>query len=160
MQPAERAAFLARLQPGGRGIAFAVLGGAFAEGVDLPGTRLVGAFIATLGLPPVDPAQDRTRQRLDTLFGAGHGYADRVPGLQRVVQAAGRVLRSPTDRGWLWLMDERYAQPAVRALLPAWWQVQHSGSLPAPQSGACNPAAFPDHFDASPPQPADHTERH
>jgi Rad3-related DNA helicase len=124
MQDAARQDFLARLQPGGHGIAFAVLGGAFAEGVDLPGTRLVGAFIATLGLPPVSIAQTRTRERLDSLFGPGHGYADRVPGLQRVVQAAGRVIRSPSDRGWLWLMDERYARPEVRALLPAWWRIE------------------------------------
>ena len=43
------------------------------------------------------------------MFGAGHGYADLIPAMQRVVQAAGRVLRSPDDRGWLWLLDDRYA---------------------------------------------------
>lgn len=118
-----RRAFLDRFVEGGRGIGFAVLGGAFAEGVDLPGTRLIGAFIATLGLPPVSPLQDQVRERLDTLFGADHGYADLVPGLQKVVQAAGRVLRSVDDRGWVWLLDKRYARPEVRALLPAWWQL-------------------------------------
>ena len=119
-----RRAFLDRFVPDGRGIGFAVLGGAFAEGVDLPGTRLIGAFIATLGLPPVSPLQDMIRERLDSLFGADHGYADLVPGLQKVVQAAGRVLRSADDRGWVWLLDRRYARPDVRALLPAWWEVQ------------------------------------
>lgn len=123
-----RRAFLDRFVEGGRGIGFAVLGGAFAEGVDLPGTRLIGAFIATLGLPPVSPLQDQVRERLDTLFGADHGYADLVPGLQKVVQAAGRVLRSVDDRGWVWLMDRRYARPEVRALLPAWWQVRPSSA--------------------------------
>ncbi len=118
-----RREFLARFTPGSQGIGFAVLGGAFAEGIDLPGSRLIGAFIATLGLPPVSPVQDQFRARLDTLFGVGHGYADRVPGLQKVVQAAGRVIRAPEDRGWLWLMDERYRRPEVRALLPAWWQL-------------------------------------
>ncbi|MDR7268261.1 Rad3-related DNA helicase [Pelomonas saccharophila] len=118
-----RRAFLDRFVEGGRGIGFAVLGGAFAEGVDLPGTRLIGAFIATLGLPPVSPLQDQVRERLDALFGADHGYADLVPGLQKVVQAAGRVLRSVDDRGWVWLLDKRYARPEVRALLPAWWQL-------------------------------------
>lgn len=118
-----RRAFLDRFVPEGRGIGFAVLGGAFAEGVDLPGTRLIGAFIATLGLPPVSPLQDRVRERLDALFGADHGYADLVPGLQKVTQAAGRVLRSVDDRGWVWLLDRRYARPDVRALLPAWWQI-------------------------------------
>lgn len=123
MGDAARRGFLDRFVEGGRGIGFAVLGGAFAEGVDLPGTRLIGAFIATLGLPPVSPLQDQIRERLDTLFGADHGYADLVPGLQKVVQAAGRVLRSADDRGWVWLLDQRYARPDVRALLPAWWQV-------------------------------------
>jgi Rad3-related DNA helicase len=119
-----RRAFLDRFVPDGRGIGFAVLGGAFAEGVDLPGTRLIGAFIATLGLPPVSPLQDLIRERMDTLFGADHGYADLVPGLQKVVQAAGRVLRSVDDRGWVWLLDKRFARPDVRALLPGWWQVR------------------------------------
>ena len=123
MADGARRAFLDRFVEGGRGIGFAVLGGAFAEGVDLPGTRLIGAFIATLGLPPVSPLQDRIRERLDALFGADHGYADLVPGLQKVVQAAGRVLRSADDRGWVWLLDRRYRRPDVRALLPGWWQV-------------------------------------
>jgi Rad3-related DNA helicase len=123
MGDAARRAFLDRFVEGGRGIGFAVLGGAFAEGVDLPGTRLIGAFIATLGLPPVSPLQEQIRERLDAMFGADHGYADLVPGMQKVVQAAGRVLRSVDDRGWVWLLDRRYRRPDVRALLPAWWQL-------------------------------------
>jgi DNA excision repair protein ERCC-2 len=124
MDAVARAAFLRQFEVDGRGIGFAVLGGVFAEGVDLPGTRLIGAFVATLGLPPVSPLQDHLKQRLDKLFGAEHGYADRVPALQRVVQAAGRVLRTPDDRGWLWLLDDRYASPEVAPLLPAWWAVE------------------------------------
>lgn len=65
--------------------------------------------------------QAQFKARLDKLFGADHGYADLVPGLQKVVQAAGRVIRTPEDRGWLWLIDDRYRRPAVRRLLPAWW---------------------------------------
>ncbi|MBI3348668.1 MAG: ATP-dependent DNA helicase [Burkholderiales bacterium] len=118
-----RRAFLDRFVADGHGIGFAVLGGAFAEGVDLPGTRLIGAFIATLGLPPVSPLQDQVRERLDAMFGADHGYADLVPGMQKIVQAAGRVLRSADDRGWVWLLDKRYARHDVRALLPTWWQI-------------------------------------
>jgi DNA excision repair protein ERCC-2 len=118
-----RADFLARFRPQGRGIGFAVLGGVFAEGVDLPGSLLIGAFIATLGLPPVSVAQDHIQARLDKLFGAGHGYADLVPAMQRVVQAAGRVLRTPDDRGWLWLLDDRFRRPDITALLPPWWRV-------------------------------------
>ena len=121
-----RQAFLQRFEAGGRGVGFAVLGGVFAEGVDLPGSRLIGAFIATLGLPPVSPLQDAWAARLERIFGAGSGYADRVPAMQKVVQAAGRVLRTPEDRGWLWLLDDRYAQPAVVRLLPAWWRLPAS----------------------------------
>jgi Rad3-related DNA helicase len=116
-----RADFLARFRPDGQGIGFAVLGGVFAEGVDLPGPLLIGAFIATLGLPPVSVTQDQFQARLDQLFGAGHGYADLVPAMQRVVQAAGRVLRTPEDRGWLWLLDDRYGRAEVIELLPPWW---------------------------------------
>ena len=122
MDEASRRGFLERFAAGGQGLGFAVLGGAFAEGVDLPGSRLIGAFIATLGLPPVTPVQQQIRIRLDALFGSGHGYADLVPGLQKVVQAAGRVLRTPEDRGWLWLIDDRYGRAEVRSLLPAWWR--------------------------------------
>jgi DNA excision repair protein ERCC-2 len=123
MGDAARRGFLDRFVEGGRGVGFAVLGGAFAEGVDLPGTRLIGAFIATLALPPVSPLQDQFRERLDAMFGADHGYADLVPGMQKVVQAAGRVLRSVDDRGWVWLLDQRYRRPDVRALLPGWWRL-------------------------------------
>ena len=116
-----RHAFLQRFTAGGQGLGFAVLGGVFAEGVDLPGSRLIGAFIATLGLPPVSPVQQHVQSRLTRLFGADAGYADLVPAMQKVVQAAGRVLRTPQDRGWLWLLDDRYARPEVARLLPPWW---------------------------------------
>jgi DNA excision repair protein ERCC-2 len=121
MGVAARQAFLARFTAQGQGIGFAVLGGVFAEGVDLPGALLIGAFIATLGLPPVSPQQDQVQARLEQLFGAGRGDADLVPAMQKVVQAAGRVLRTPDDRGWLWLLDERYLRDEVACLLPAWW---------------------------------------
>ncbi|MEO7243113.1 MAG: helicase C-terminal domain-containing protein, partial [Variovorax sp.] len=127
MDRAARADFLSRFEPQGTGVGFAVLGGVFAEGVDLPGSRLIGAFIATLGLPPVSPVQDQVRARLDKLFGEGHGYADLVPAMQRVVQAAGRVVRTPEDRGWLWLMDDRYRRPEVVQLLPISWGLRENG---------------------------------
>ena len=107
----------------GRGIGFAVLGGAFGEGIDLPGARLVGAFIATLGLPQINPVNEQFRARLQATFGAGYDYAYLYPGIQKVVQAAGRVIRSETDRGVIYLIDDRFAQPAIRALLPAWWKI-------------------------------------
>ena len=109
----------------GNGGRLAVLGGAFAEGIDLPGERLHGAFIATLGLPQFNAEMEQMRTCIDKLMGAGTGYnyTYLYPGLQKVVQAAGRVIRTPVDRGVVVLLDDRYQRREVRALLPAWWRV-------------------------------------
>ncbi|MBL0950904.1 MAG: ATP-dependent DNA helicase [Pseudomonas sp.] len=124
MDEAARQGFIERFQIGGRGIGFAVLGGVFGEGVDLPGERLIGAFVATLGLAQLNPINEEIRQRMDTLFGNGYDYTYLYPGLQKVVQAAGRVIRTPEDQGVLYLIDDRFARPEVRRLLPSWWQVE------------------------------------
>ena len=123
MQEAARSAFLDRFTEHSQGIGFAVLGGAFAEGIDLPGKRLIGAFIATLGLPQVNPVNEQFKQRLDQLFGRGMGYdyTYLYPGLQKVVQAAGRVIRTQSDEGVVHLIDDRFGRPQVRRLLPNWW---------------------------------------
>ncbi|MGY2460785.1 ATP-dependent DNA helicase [Vreelandella sulfidaeris] len=128
MPEAQRDAFLARFSPGGRGIGFAVLGGAFAEGIDLPGDRLIGAFIATLGLPPFNEFNEALKARLGARFGQGDDYTYQIPGMIKVVQAAGRVIRSPEDEGVVVLMDDRFAQPKVSALLPSWWQLGNHSS--------------------------------
>ncbi|NRR30598.1 ATP-dependent DNA helicase [Oxalobacteraceae bacterium] len=130
MDEAGREQFLARFTESGCGIGFAVLGGSFGEGIDLPGARLIGAFIATLGLPQLNPVNEQIRQRMEAIFGAGYDYAYLYPGMQKVVQAAGRVIRTTTDRGTVFLIDDRFARPEIRPLLPAWWQVERAG-LPA-----------------------------
>ena len=124
MAELDRNAFVARFTEHSQGIGFAVLGGAFGEGIDLPGQRLIGAFIATLGLPQVNPLNEQLRARLQARFGRGYDYAYLFPGLQKVVQAAGRVIRGPDDRGVVVLMDDRFARPEVRGLLPPWWRVE------------------------------------
>ena len=123
MSEPERAAFLERFTLESRGIGFAVLGGSFGEGIDLPGERLIGAFVATLGLPQVNPVNEQLRERMAAMFGAGYDYTYLYPGMQKVVQAAGRVIRTEQDQGVVWLIDDRFARPEVRALLPAWWDV-------------------------------------
>ena len=123
MSEHERQGFIDRFTPGGAGIGFALLGGAFGEGVDLPGDRLIGAFVATLGLPQVNPVNEQLRERMQALFGAGYDYTYLYPGIQKVVQAAGRVIRTEQDRGVVWLIDDRFAQPGIRALMPAWWEL-------------------------------------
>jgi len=126
MQECAREDFLARFVAGGCGVGFAVLGGAFAEGIDLPGSRLIGAFIATLGLPPANAANEETQRRMSVIFGAGFEYTYLYPGIQKVVQAAGRVIRGASDRGTLYLIDDRFARTEVRRLLPAWWRISQT----------------------------------
>jgi len=60
---------------------------------------LIGAFIASLGLPQWNPINEQIKQRMQQLFGAGYDYTYLYPGLQKVVQAAGRVIRTSSDRG-------------------------------------------------------------
>lgn len=121
MAEAERQAFLDQFTPHSQGIGFAVLGGAFGEGIDLPGARLIGAFIATLGLPQLNPVNEQMKLRMGAIFGAGYDYTYLYPGIQKVVQAAGRVIRSQQDRGVVMLIDDRFGEQWVRQLLPKWW---------------------------------------
>jgi len=121
MAEAERQAFLDQFTPHSQGVGFAVLGGAFGEGIDLPGARLIGAFIATLGLPQLNPVNEQMKARMGAIFGAGYDYTYLYPGIQKVVQAAGRVIRSQHDRGVVMLIDDRFGEARVRQLLPKWW---------------------------------------
>jgi DNA excision repair protein ERCC-2 len=124
MTELERDRFVERFCVDGSGIGFAVLGGAFAEGIDLPGLRLIGAFVATLGLPPVNSVNEEMQRRMGAMFGAGYAYTYLYPGLQKVVQAAGRVLRAPSDSGVVFLIDDRFNRREVRELLPRWWRIK------------------------------------
>jgi Rad3-related DNA helicase len=123
MSESDRQGFLDRFTLDSQGIGFAVLGGAFGEGIDLPGARLIGAFIATLGLAQLNPVNEQLKQRMAVLFGAGYDYTYLFPGVQKVVQAAGRVIRGQQDRGVVMLIDDRFAEAKVRQLLPRWWQL-------------------------------------
>ncbi|WP_035181407.1 ATP-dependent DNA helicase, partial [Achromobacter xylosoxidans] len=125
MDESGRAAFLARFTESGQGVGFAVLGGAFSEGVDLPGKRLIGAFIATLGLPQVNAINENIKRAMERRYGEaqGYDYTYLYPGMQKVVQAAGRVIRTEHDVGTVHLIDDRYRRAKVRNLLPSWWRV-------------------------------------
>ena len=121
MSAEQRRQFLADFRKPEGSIAFAVLGGVFSEGIDLPGDQLIGAFVATLGLPPFDAWHEILKDRLQQRFGEGYNYTYLIPGLQKVAQAAGRVIRTPEDRGVIWLIDDRFLKRPVRGLLPTWW---------------------------------------
>ncbi len=122
MDEPSRQQFLDRFSVAGQGVGFAVLGGVFGEGVDLPGSRLIGAFIATMGFPQFDRVSEAIRARMEEKFGRGYDYTYVYPGIQKVVQAAGRVIRTETDTGTVMLMDRRYGDPRYRGLLPAAWR--------------------------------------
>ncbi|HEY4318695.1 MAG TPA: ATP-dependent DNA helicase [Herbaspirillum sp.] len=148
MDEAERERFLQCFTQTSRGVGFAVLGGSFAEGIDLPARRLIGAFIATLGLPQINPVNEQIMRRMEVLFGAGYDYTYLYPGLQKVVQAAGRVIRTQQDRGVVYLIDDRFGRAEIRSLLPAWWRVE---TEPRP---ACPPSPPPVHRPAPSPESA------
>lgn len=125
MKEEARSAFLETLQPGGDRslVAFIAMGGVFAEGVDLPGDRLLGAAIVGVGLPQPDYERALLCENWnDTCEGRAYAYV--YPGMERVLQAAGRVIRSETDRGVVMLLDDRYALPEYRELMPEHWRVR------------------------------------
>ena len=103
-------------------VGFAVMGGIFGEGVDLVGERLSGAVIVGVGLPGISPERDLIRRHFDER-GKGFDYAYRYPGINRVLQAAGRVIRTSRDKGALLLLDRRFGDVGYRGLLPGHWSI-------------------------------------
>lgn len=124
MTEEDRRLFLERFgRPGERTLlGLAVMGGLFGEGIDLVGDRLAGAVIVGVGLPGLSLERDLIRAHFDRTAGRGYEYAYLFPGLIRVLQAAGRVIRSETDRGVVLLIDDRFGQRRYRELLPAEWR--------------------------------------
>lgn len=126
MDDEARADFLARFVPDVTGITLglAVMGGVFAEGIDLPAERLSGAVVVGVGLPQVCLERDVLRDAYEASYQSGFRYAYQYPGMSKVLQAAGRIIRTETDRGALLLIDTRYSLSDYRALLPPHWQIQ------------------------------------
>ncbi len=110
-------------------VGFAVMGGVFGEGIDLVGDRLIGAIIVGVGLPQLCVERDLIRDYFQEQTGAGFDYAYTFPGMNRVLQAIGRVIRSETDRGAVLLIDARFAEQRYRRLFPPWWQPARVRSL-------------------------------
>lgn len=122
MDETAREAFLARFAPGAALLGFGVLGGVFGEGVDLVGQRLIGAAIVGVGLPQVGPRQEMLRRYFEQTRGDGFDYAYRFPGFNKVLQAAGRVIRTAGDKGVVLLIDDRFAAAGYRLLFPEHWR--------------------------------------
>jgi DNA excision repair protein ERCC-2 len=117
----ERARLLALLAQRNDVTAFCILGGVYGEGIDLPGDLLASVVIVGLGLPQVNPDTEQRRDYFQARYGNGFEYAYLYPGMQKVGQALGRVIRQAQDSGEALLIDSRYSQPVYRQLLPPWW---------------------------------------
>jgi DNA excision repair protein ERCC-2 len=134
MTEEERDAFLATfsVEHSETLVGFAVLGGVFGEGIDLVGDRLIGAVIVGVGLPQLCVERDLIRDYFQEQNSQGFEYAYTFPGMNRVLQAIGRVIRSETDRGVVLLIDARFGEARYRRLFPAWWKyvrVRHASAL-------------------------------
>ncbi|MEE8397445.1 MAG: ATP-dependent DNA helicase, partial [Desulfobacterales bacterium] len=103
-------------------VGFAVMGGIFGEGIDLVGDRLSGVAIIGVGLPGISLENDLIRDYFATETGTGFEYAYLYPGINRVLQAAGRVIRTSRDRGVVLLIDQRFSTFRYRSLFPATWR--------------------------------------
>ncbi len=134
MTEAERDDYLAAFsfEHGETQVGFAILGGIFGEGIDLVGERLIGAVIVGVGLPQLSVERDLIRDFFQARAMDGFGFAYTFPGMNRVLQAIGRVIRSETDRGVVLLIDARFGELRYRRLFPPWWRflrVRNAGAL-------------------------------
>lgn len=103
-------------------LGFCIMGGIFSEGIDLMGDRLIGAAVVGTGLPQVNLERELLKQYYDKKGECGFDHAYRYPGMNKVLQAAGRVIRTKEDVGTILLMDERFLNPDYRMLFPAEWE--------------------------------------
>lgn len=103
-------------------LGFCVLGGIYSEGIDLVGDRLIGTVIVGVGLPRLNLETNILRDYYDTKQGAGYSFAYQYPGMNKVLQAVGRVIRSDSDWGVTLLIDTRFNEWQYRKLFPKHWQ--------------------------------------
>ncbi len=110
-------------------LSFALMGGIFGEGIDLVGEALNGVAIVGVGLPQLCPERELMRLHYEQQDeGMGYAFAYQFPGFNRVLQAAGRLIRSETDRGVIVLLDSRFARPDYQALFPEDWNLRYVDS--------------------------------
>ena len=102
-------------------VGFCVMGGSFSEGIDLRGERLIGAMIVGVGLPTISTELNIIKEHYDKTRENGYAYAYTYPGMIKVTQAAGRVIRSDDERGVVILVDDRFATPDYREIMPEYW---------------------------------------
>lgn len=139
MNEAEREEFLQAFEQedGGTLVAFCVMGGIFGEGIDLKNDRLIGAVIVGTGLPQISNEREILKQYYDKQGLSGFDYAFRYPGINKVLQAAGRVIRTQEDRGIIVLLDERFLQSDYNALYPREWKNRIIGNVETVDAEIC-----------------------
>ena len=124
MSEEDRDIFLDNFKSGGGNalVGFCVMGGIFSEGIDLAGDRLNGAVIVGVGLPKLSSERDIIKRYFEEKNGLGYEYGYMYPGMNKVLQAAGRVIRTETDRGIVLLLDERFGYSYYKQLFPEHWR--------------------------------------
>ena len=129
MSEEEREEFLDYFEEGREGtlIGFCVMGGIFSEGIDLTDENLIGTWIIGAGLPQVCLERELLKQYFDERGMSGFYYAYLYPGMNKVLQSAGRVIRTDQDRGMIFLLDERFLQEQYQAVFPREWnRISHT----------------------------------
>lgn len=124
MSDEDKEAFLTNFKPHPERttLGFVIVGGAFGEGIDLVSDRLIGAVIVGIGMPKINFVSDQIMKYYDFKEQSGYNYAYLNPGMNKVMQALGRVIRSETDRGAVLLIDERYLTNDYRDLFKSEWR--------------------------------------
>ncbi|MBO6052519.1 MAG: hypothetical protein J6Q17_02160 [Clostridia bacterium] len=128
----ERERFIKVFREGGHGsvVGFCVLGGMFSEGIDLAGESLIGVIVFGTGMPQLSPERNLMSAYYDDKTERGFEFAYLCPGMNKVQQAAGRVIRSETDRGVIVLCDDRLGDPRMKSLFPKHWRhMKYTGDL-------------------------------
>ncbi len=103
-------------------LGFCVMGGIYSEGIDLAGESLIGAIVVGIGMPSLSYEREAIAEYFQDKYDSGKEYAYIYPGMNRVFQAAGRVIRRETDRGVIVLIDDRFEDPIYKKSIPSLWQ--------------------------------------
>ncbi len=120
----EKEAFLAEFSKDDKSylIGFCVMGGIYAEGIDLAGDALIGAVVVGIGMPGLSYEREAIQAYFDEKYEEGKQFAYIYPGMNRVLQAAGRVIRREDDKGVIVLIDDRFADPIYKKIIPSLWK--------------------------------------
>ncbi|MBR7116651.1 MAG: ATP-dependent DNA helicase [Clostridia bacterium] len=132
MTRVEKEAFLAEFEREREGylVGFCVLGGIYSEGIDLVGKSLIGSVVVGIGMPALSYEREAIAEYYEEKLEAGKQYAYIYPGMNRVLQAAGRVIRHENDRGVIVLIDDRFRDPLYKKTIPALWRgMEYVGDL-------------------------------